>query len=183
MKNRDIIFAAIFLITANELYSSSSAFSADLELYKETCAKLGFKAGTEGYGSCVLQLHSRAKKANDRDKAANAARAAEQARQEQARAAEQARQEQIRRQNALNQQRIEAERQRLIRLQQQQLELQRRQAESAERAQKYQALQNLGRALSGMGRQPSNQPTFPKPPKRYNCYSTGRGDGIFTQCK
>jgi len=182
MKNRDIIFAAIVFITANEFYSSSSAFSADLELYKETCAKIGFKAGTEGYGNCVLQLHSRAKKASDRDRAADATRASEQARQEQARQ-EQARQEQIRRQNALNQQRVEAEQQRVIRLQQKQLELQRRQAESAERAQKYQALQNLGRALSGMGRQPSNQPTFSTPSKRTNCYSTNRGDGVFTQCK
>jgi uncharacterized protein len=44
-------------------------------------------------------------------------------------------------------------------------------------------LMRRGVEMMSPSKNTTNQPTFPSPPKRYNCYSTGRGDGIFTQCK
>ena len=44
-------------------------------------------------------------------------------------------------------------------------------------------LMRRGFDMMSPSRNTTTQPTFPSPPKRYNCYSTGRGDGIFTQCK
>ena len=51
-----------FAILIGPFANGSTAYALDLEPYKKTCSEIGFKAGTEKHGDCVLKLHARANK-------------------------------------------------------------------------------------------------------------------------
>jgi hypothetical protein len=43
------------------------AYAADLSGYKQSCSDIGFKAGTEKHGECVLKLYERSKRKQQRN--------------------------------------------------------------------------------------------------------------------
>ena len=174
------IFTAIVIAT-----SSASLASDDADYAKGVCTSLGFKVGTDKHADCSFRVFQRLSK----DKQGKMREAeAEQARYEAQRQAAQQRQAQrdaAARQSAYERQRLEAEQRRLADLQRQQLEIQKQQLEEAKRARRAQAWDSLGRALSGFANQPAPQPSIPVPTLRppINCYSSGNGYNVTTQCQ
>jgi hypothetical protein len=160
----------VFLIPT--ILSITPAMAIDFSKFEATCLEIGFKRNTETFGDCVLELASRAKKAN--------AQKAQLQAQEQQREYERQKQREI---AALRQQ----QEQQAWQQQQQQLAAAKRQQESRENVDMFIGVMGiLGGAASGYAERRRPVQTY-QPPQSYHCRSTSSMIGNYvntdTNCR
>lgn len=119
--------------------SGGSALALDLSSFKKTCSEIGFKAGTEKHGECVVRLYSRSKKSVQKQEAT-------QADQEQRTRIEQQQREIIARQNQIE----ELNKQRVIAAQ-----------KAAEEAKTQRRLNSFALILNGLSMMSGGRPATP----------------------
>jgi len=146
------------------------AMAIDFSTFETTCTEIGFKRNTETFGDCVLELASRAKKANEK-------KAQLQAQEEQQRQYENQRQREIAAQR-------QQQEQQAYQLRQQQAQLEAQQAQNRADNASAAMLFLLG-AAAGAYNKPAPPPLFISPPSPpINCTSSFSriGNSVDTHC-